>query len=1052
VAILILVACSRESEEKRARQRAPGDDSSQRLTFGPEQGRLVGVEWVDASSPGSLRARAPGLRHNAIQALKGDESGSAIGALRADAVIALLSGESDQAIARLSRAAALAPGNAILASDLAAARLQRGSAFSDGEDFFLALAAANIAVHLAPALPEARFNRALALQRLSLYERASGEWQLFQSLERDLRWLQVARGHIEVMTRITRRPTREARLETVQQAVERGDPRRVREVVSAAPQLFREYAEGDLLVAWAEAEAQRNEAEARRLLTLARTIGNALVAINGERMTANTVAHIEDLRRNEPTGLFRLVQAFQEYGRGISLTQHADFVTALPHFERSRQGLAAQRSPFSDWATVGIALCHFQIPEYAEALSLLRPLTQDQYRARYPALHGRSLWLTGLIAIAQGDPTVSVTAYKLALADYRQLGETANAARMASQVAIGLDYLGRRKEAWRQLYPSLIEPETLDQPASRMAICEIASWLAKAGGQNEIALWFQDEVVRIAYSMGEAYRVVVALRGRGEILTAIGDRDAAMKDLEQARGTVKSVPDPDTRRNLEGGLKLAAAGLAGSPGESIELLDDVINYFRSSEYHYRLAQAYYARAQAWEVFGRSDEEERDLAAAIVEFEQQRKKITALEERISFFDRTREILDAMVRFQLERRHRPEAAFRYSEQAKARTLLDWLLTHPVSELAPESSNGDGPATADPRSLRQFLPPATTVVEYSVLPQSLVIWILRQDGFRIETITIERRTLENLIHRLTRDLDQGRRADFLKTSSQLYDLLIRPIMPHLPAGDRIVAVPDRALHGLPFALLRNGQTGRYLMEDHICSVAPSVRVLIASLRRDRELVRPQTPRVLMIADPDFDHELFPNLSRLQASETEAAVARLFPGSRILSDQGATLRAFLDEAKGFEIVYFGGHSLVNLEHPLFSQMLFARDRDDPSRGILYSGNILHQRFERTRLAVLASCSTAAGRISYTEGVESLARPFLAAGVPAVVASLWNVNDKVTAEFFSRFYGHLRQDFNPAAALQRSQIESLRSGAAEVAEPRAWGAFEVIGGSASRD
>lgn len=76
------------------------------------------------------------------------------------------------------------------------------------------------------------------------------------------------------------------------------------------------------------------------------------------------------------------------------------------------------------------------------------------------------------------------------------------------------------------------------------------------------------------------------------------------------------------------------------------------------------------------------------------------------------------------------------------------------------------------------------------------------------------------------------------------------------------------------------------------------------------------------------------------------------------------------------------------------------------------------------------------------------MARPFLAAGVPAVIASLWDVDDEVTAELFSRFYGHLRQAFDPAAALQRTQIESIEHNSAEVADPRAWGAFQLIGGS----
>ena len=200
-------------------------------------------------------------------------------------------------------------------------------------------------------------------------------------------------------------------------------------------------------------------------------------------------------------------------------------------------------------------------------------------------------------------------------------------------------------------------------------------------------------------------------------------------------------------------------------------------------------------------------------------------------------------------------------------------------------------------------------------------------------------------------------------------------------------------------------------------------------------------------MIVDPDFDRKLYASLPRLRAGESEASFARMFPGSRVLRHAGATRAAFLGSAGDFEIVHLGGHSLVNTEFPLLSQMLFASAPEDPARGVLYSGDILTQRFSSTRLVVLASCSTALGRISRTEGVESLARPFLAAGVPAVIASLWDVDDEAAADFFSRFYRHLARNFDVARALRETQLDLIESAA-----PLSWGAFEVIGANAPAD
>ena len=83
--------------------------------------------------------------------------------------------------------------------------------------------------------------------------------------------------------------------------------------------------------------------------------------------------------------------------------------------------------------------------------------------------------------------------------------------------------------------------------------------------------------------------------------------------------------------------------------------------------------------------------------------------------------------------------------------------------------------------------------------------------------------------------------------------------------------------------------------------------------------------------------------------------------------------------------------------------------------------------RVSCARLVVLASCSTAVGRISRTEGVENLARPFLASGVPAVVASLWKVEDQDTEDFFRQFYRNVGQSGDVAAALRATQVGAIQ-------------------------
>lgn len=72
---------------------------------------------------------------------------------------------------------------------------------------------------------------------------------------------------------------------------------------------------------------------------------------------------------------------------------------------------------------------------------------------------------------------------------------------------------------------------------------------------------------------------------------------------------------------------------------------------------------------------------------------------------------------------------------------------------------------------------------------------------------------------------------------------------------------------------------------------------------------------------------------------------------------------------------------------------------------GILTGMEISSIQLPHTQLAVLSACETGLGKIEGSEGVFGLQRAFKLAGVNYVMASLWQVPDKETAEFMELFY-----------------------------------------------
>ena len=139
-----------------------------------------------------------------------------------------------------------------------------------------------------------------------------------------------------------------------------------------------------------------------------------------------------------------------------------------------------------------------------------------------------------------------------------------------------------------------------------------------------------------------------------------------------------------------------------------------------------------------------------------------------------------------------------------------------------------------------------------------------------------------------------------------------------------------------------------------------------------------------------------------------------------------------------------------------LRSKLVLAADAaDDP--GVLTAEEIYALRLDRTRLVVLAACDTGNAYIPGSEGVTSLARAFLAAGVPTVVASLWSVDDKETSVLFDAFHQSWANRRDAVAegpgpdavdALRAAQLAMLYSPEPANRSPRAWAGFEVIGAS----
>jgi CHAT domain-containing protein len=249
--------------------------------------------------------------------------------------------------------------------------------------------------------------------------------------------------------------------------------------------------------------------------------------------------------------------------------------------------------------------------------------------------------------------------------------------------------------------------------------------------------------------------------------------------------------------------------------------------------------------------------------------------------------------------------------------------------------------------------------------------------------------------------------------------------------------------------------------LLDRHDVVVLPSAAVLAAL--RARRPARGAPPRIAILADPVYGTAdprdaaavrvaAHPRreLPRLPfAADEAAAIAQLVPADRVRLATGFDARRELlttGALRGYDLLHIAVHGLVHARRPDLSGLALAMvdGRGAPQDGFLRLHEIYQLDLD-AELVTLSGCDTALGPEIRGEGMIGLARGFLSAGARRVVASLWQVHDRATAELMRRFYdGMLARGLAPPAALREAQ-RGLRD-QTPYAAPYFWAAFVLEG------
>jgi CHAT domain-containing protein len=984
--------------------------------------REGGANSLSAADPEYLKlAGAAGV---VLEHAKSDTSADAA---HAAGVAKLLLRDATGAVGWLDTASRRSPTDAHVWSDLAGARLTRAVQEKRPGDLPLALEDADRALKLDPRLSDARFNRALVLEKLGLRAEAATAWRAYLEVDPDSGWAEEARQHLQ---RLGPSPAPSAfrdRVDSIERAAVANDAASVVRLVDPYRQDARAWFEADLGV-WGKAFLDGNAELATRKLSAARQVGAALLSLNGESLLHDAVRAI-DSAPNDRTAL--LARAHLRYREGRLAYRDHHLAEAEKILADAATRFEALGSPMAGVAQYYVANTIFEQNRLLEAQTMLERLLAGDRLAQvhHLALDAQVRAQLGLCYGYGGRWREDIDEFNRSSNTFSALGEFGFVASTEMNLAESYDLLAQPTLAWQHRLAAF-DLLSAHPFADRLIVAISGGVRAETHqGHPQAALSLLTLELAEARRMQKEILIADALRRRGLILAATGDESSAWRDLREARA-LASRTEPGLRDRLEAENHAAEAVLTrrADPQRAITLLTASIEFFRKARENFNLPDALLERARSERAVHAADAAHRDLEDGIRELESQRAAAAGAELRATIFDEGAGLFEEAVdSFVAE--GDGERAFAYAERGRARTLL-------------ETRDGDTSLTVatSTAALSQALAPGAVLVEFMLVRDSVIEFALFRSGLQVVRPRFARAEIEIHVRAFRTAIEQRRDITSVRAEGAWLDAAllapIRSVLGRKPQS--MIMVPDRFLEAVPWAALCDGVHGPWLIEQSDVTVAPSAAIWLRDTRRSGGAR--SSPRLLVVSSSGGR-----TTEMLEQSDHEArAIASLYREAGVLTGAEATADRFVRDSPRYDVVHFCGHAQPDVGG---ASLLFATTGDAGS-GRLSAHDISVRHLDRTRLVVLAACGTASGDDERLDGVPTLARAFLTAGAPSVVASLWPIDDEEAAALTLELHRALRQSGDPAAALREAQRFMLSSAKVRWRDPAAWAGIELLGSS----
>ena len=1036
----------------------------------PIEARLSGFKYAPASRQRGAqemidyasRDRAARLLLNAAESPSAD-SHHALGQYY------LAERQFDRAIDQFNAALSLEPRNARVHSDLGAALLEKGKSRTSEreqgevvEEFSQSLDHLNKALEQDDSLLEALFNRALLYEQMILPRRAEEDWRKYLEKEQNSEWADEARQNLRRLE-AGRNNTSENKEELYRKFLDDyrgGDDEGAWRNITLSSGRVGNYIVERLVDDYLDLTAQGQHGEATDRHRMLQYVGAMKEQRAGDLYTSTLAQFYKSVTREQAAALIRARNSME---LGQEQIASAKFPPALTsHIEAKQLFDRAGNEAESRLAEYWIAVCQQQLNDKEQSALLFQKLVDTCERENYRWLIVRSLnglaYHEALLSEFSKAVKYSLRSWEIA----EQTSETYGKISALSSLMLNHLYLGNRQHSLSNARLLLASGFSSMETKQRWVTYNEVAWTLSSLGLHAAAADYQKVALQLALELQEPSIVSLSFARLGVMYGKESKYDEAFRNIQQAFNAVEAHSGEPFAQQMIANASLHLGNLYRQAGE----LDKAIASFNSSiDIYGKLnlpAVVYQARkGKLLSLIAAKNipAAREELNVTVSLYEEYRSRIAEESYRNSFFDLEHEVFDVAVDFEYSVIGDRARAFEYLERSQARSLL--ALTRATSQVSHESYGPELITSGDSQplglaELQSHLPEQVQILQYAVLERRVLIWVVSKRGFQTAATEITARQLKEKIQDYLQSTHSREEAKTLQAAKDLYSILISPVEPFLDKDKQVYVVPDKLLVYVPFGALVSPTSERYMIQDHLLAMSPSSNIFLACTRAAGEKGRASEETLLGVGNPSFDRREFPDLPDLPSSAAEVnKIAGFYDRRLVFVEKEATKEMVAGEIEKADVIHLASHAITDERSSLRSKLLLAKGPashppTDSNDGVLQASEVYELALPRAKLVVLSACRTGSGPSFRGEGMMSLARPFLARGVPLVVASLWAVDSDATAELMISFHRYRkREGYTTIEALQRAQLDMLNGPRQLYRQPYYWASFNLIGGYA---